>query len=278
MPYLAANGTELFYRDWGTGRPVVFVASSSLSSDMWRFQMPHLTDNGFRAIGYDRRGHGRSDNPGRGYDFDTLADDLGALLDHLDLTGTTLVGHSMGGGEIVRYLTRHSAARVEKIVLIGSTVPCLMRKADNPNGIDPALLHATADAIRDDLGQWLVDNAPQFWGDGVPGCELPQVIKDWALQDLMKVSADAAVACTRTNIAADFRAELSGIDLPALILHGEYDASAPVDLCARVSARLLPNARLVVYPNAAHALYLTHRERLNADLLAFVCGPVQAAV
>ncbi|HZZ49162.1 MAG TPA: alpha/beta hydrolase [Pseudonocardia sp.] len=278
MPYLTANDTELFYRDWGTGRPVVFVASWGLSSDMWRFQMPYLTDNGVRAIAYDRRGQGRSDNPGRGYDFDTLADDLGALLDHLDLTGTTLIGHSMGGGEIVRYLTRHGAGRVEKIVLIGSTVPCLMRKADNANGIDPALLEATVDAVRDDLGQWLIDNAPPFFGDGVPGCELPQVIKDWTLQDLMKMSADAGVALTRTNIATDFRAELPGIALPALILHGEYDASAPVDLCARVSAQLLPNARLEIYPNAAHALHLTHRERLNADLLGFVRESAPAAV
>ncbi|HEY1970384.1 MAG TPA: alpha/beta hydrolase [Pseudonocardia sp.] len=277
MPHLTVQGTELFYRDWGTGRPVVFVTSWGLSSEMWRFQMPQLTERGFRAIGYDRRGHGRSDNPGTGYDFDTLADDLGALLEQLDLTEATLVGHSMGGGEVVRYLTRHGVSRVASIVLIGSTVPCLMRKPDNPNGIDPALLHATADAIRDDFGQWLTDNYPPFWGDGLPGCDLPQVIKDWTLQDLMKVSADAAVACTRTNIAADFRDELAHLDLPALILHGEHDASAPVDLCARVSARLLPNSRLKVYPNAAHAIYLTHRERLNADLLEFVREPVVQA-
>lgn len=139
-------------------------------------------------------------------------------------------------------------------------------------------MQATVDAIRDDLGQWLIDNGPPFFGAGVPGCELPQVIKDWTLQDLMKVSADAGVALTRTNIAADFRAELPGIALPALIVHGEYDASAPVDLCARVSAQLLPNARLEIYPNAAHALYLTHRERLNADLLAFVRESAPAAV
>lgn len=278
MPYLTANGTRLFYRDWGAGRPVVFVTSWGLSSRMWQNQMLHLVEQGHRAIGYDRRGHGRSDDPGRGYDFDTLADDLAALLDQLDLSDVTLVGHSMGGGEVVRYLSRHGGARVGRIALIASTVPCLMRSADNPDGVDGALLEGTVAAIRDDFGQWILDNSPPFWGDCPAARELPQPIKDWTIRDMMDVSAQAAVECTRTNIAADFRAELPGMGVPALVVAGGRDVSAPVELCARPSAELLPNARLEIYPDAAHALYLTHRDRLNADLVAFAreTAPVAA--
>jgi non-heme chloroperoxidase len=270
MPFLNADGTQLFYRDWGSGRPVVFVTSWALSSTMWQYQMQHLAENGFRAIGYDRRGHGRSDDPGAGYDFDTLADDLAALVEHLDLTDATLVGHSMGGGEVVRYLTRHGDDRVSKIVLVGSTVPCLPQLPDNPNGIPAAGREQLLNRLRVDFGGWIDENAAPFYGDGLPGCELPQATKDWTVRDVMGVSLNAAIACTATNMSADFRPELAKTAVPALIVHGDHDASAPLDLCAKVSAELLPDAELRVYANAAHALYLTHTARLNADLLEFV--------
>jgi pimeloyl-ACP methyl ester carboxylesterase len=269
MPHLNADGTRLFYRDWGAGRPVVFVTSWALSSIMWQYQMEHLAANGFRAIGYDRRGHGRSDDPGAGYDFDTLADDLAALVEHLDLTDVTLVAHSMGGGEVVRYLTRHGEGRVAKIVLVGSTVPCLPRLPDNPNGIPLAARERLLARLATDFGGWIDENAGPFFGDGVPGCELPQATKDWTLRDCMSVNLHAAIACTATNATADFRPELAKITRPALVVHGDHDASAPLDLCGRVTAELLAEAELRVYTNAAHALYLTHTERLNADLLDF---------
>lgn len=269
MPFLNANGTQLFYRDWGAGRPVVFVTSWALSSVMWQYQMEHFAANGFRAIGYDRRGHGRSDDPGAGYDFDTLADDLAALIEQLDLTEVTLVAHSMGGGEVVRYLTRHGEGRIAKIVLVGSTVPCLPQLPDNPDGIPAAAREQLLARMATDLGGWIDENAGPFYGDGVPGCELPQATKDWTVRDVMSVTLRAAIACTATNATADFRPELAKVTVPALIVHGDHDASAPLDLCGRVSAELLADAELKVYTNAAHALYLTHTERLNADLLDF---------
>jgi pimeloyl-ACP methyl ester carboxylesterase len=269
MPYLNANGAQLFYRDWGTGRPVVFVTSWALSSVMWQQQMQHFTENGFRAVGYDRRGHGRSDDPGAGYDFDTLADDLAALIEHLDLTDVTLVGHSMGGGEIVRYLTRHGDDRIAKIALVGSTVPCLTRRPDNPNGVPVAATEQLLDRLRLDFGGWIDENAAAFFGDGLPGCEVPQATRDWAVRDLMNVSLNAAIACTALNVGTDFRPELAKITVPALVLHGDHDASAPLELTGRVTAELIPDAELKVYPDTAHAIYLTHADKLNADLLDF---------
>jgi non-heme chloroperoxidase len=262
MPHFPApDQTGLFYRDWGAGRPVVFVHGMLMSSDMWQHPMLHLAENGFRAVAYDRRGHGRSDDPGSGYDFDTLAGDLAALLGRLDLTGVTLVGHSMGGGEIARYLSRHGSQRIAQIVLVSSTVPKL--------GVDPQAVAAALEPLRAGYGQWVAENAALSFGDGLPGCVIPQPDKDQAIRDWMSVSLQAAVACTAANLLADFTAELSKITVPALVLHGDHDAFAPLETCGQRSAELIPGSRLVVYANAAHLPHLSHRERLSADLLAF---------
>jgi non-heme chloroperoxidase len=262
MPRIEArDGAELFYRDWGAGRPVVFVHGMLMSSDMWQYQMLHLSEAGFRAVAYDRRGHGRSDDPGKGYEFDTLADDLAELLVALDLTDVTLVGHSMGGGEVARYLSRHGGQRVSRIVLVSSTVP----KLDT----DPEAVAALLDWFRSDYGQWVAENAALSFGDGLPGRVIPQLEKDQTIRDWMGVSLGAAVACTAVNMGADFSAELRKVTLPALVLHGDHDVFAPLETCGRRSADLIPGSRLVVYENAAHMPQLSHRERLNADLLAF---------
>jgi pimeloyl-ACP methyl ester carboxylesterase len=255
------DGTELFYRDWGAGRPVVFVHGMLMSSDMWQYQMLHLAEGGFRAVAYDRRGHGRSDDPGKGYEFDTLADDLAALLDGLDLTGITLVGHSMGGGEVARYLSRHGSRRVSRIALVSSTVPKL--------NTDPEARAALLDQLRSSYGQWVAENAALSFGDGLHGCAIPQLEKDRVIRDWMGVSLGAAVACMAANMRADFDAELTNITVPALVLHGDHDAFAPLETCGRRSADLIPHSQLVVYSNAAHMPHLSHREQLNADLLAF---------
>jgi non-heme chloroperoxidase len=263
MPHFPApDGTELFYRDWGAGRPVLFVHGMLMSSDMWQYQMLHLAENGFRAVAYDRRGHGRSDDPGTGYDFDTLARDLAAVLDRLDLTGVTLAGHSMGGGEIARYLSRHGGQRIAQIVLASSTVPKL--------DADPQAVAAALDCLRTGYGQWVAENAALSFGDGLPGCVIPQLEQEQAIRDWMGVSLQAAVACTTANMTADFTAELSKITVPALILHGDHDAFAPLETCGRRSAELISDSQLVVYANAAHMPHLSHRDRLNADLLAFL--------
>ena len=171
MPFFETNdGTSLCYLDGGTGPPVVLVASAWLSSRMWEFQLPYLVDRGFRCVAYDRRGHGRSDWPWDGYDYDTLAEDLAALLEHLDLRGATLVAHSAGGGEVVRYLTRHGAGRVARIALVSATTPFPMKTPDNPDGVDRGLMEADLAVRTADRPSWLADNADGFFGVGLPGC------------------------------------------------------------------------------------------------------------
>lgn len=259
MPNLRTpDGTQLYYRDWGTGRPVVLVHSLLMNGDMWQYQMHHLAEHGHRAIAYDRRGHGRSDDPGAGYDFDTLADDLAAVLDTLGLADVTLVGHSMGGGEVVRYLSRHGDARISRVALVGSTVPCL--------GVDPAEAAALLERLRTGYGQWVQENAAFSFGTE----PIPQVERDRTIQDWMAVSLKAAVECTAANLAADFRAEVAAIGLPALVVHGDSDAFAPLETCGRRTAELIPDSKLVVYRNGSHMLHLSHRRQLNADLLDFV--------
>jgi non-heme chloroperoxidase len=265
MPYTTtSDGTSLFYRDWGTGEPVLFCPAWGLSSVEFQYQMTHLVDNGLRAVSFDRRGHGRSDDPGRGYDFDTLADDLAAVIEHLDLHGVTLVGHSMAGGEIVRYLTRHGAERVRRVALIGAVLPSL--------GVDPADAEAVRRSWRRDFGAWLADNADAYLGVGLPGCEVSPLLRTWTLNDLLSTSLQAAIACNEALTAADFTAELRMIEVPTLIIHGDHDASIPVEIGGYRQAELIGDSKLVVYENAPHGLYLTHVERLNRDLLEFVRG------
>jgi pimeloyl-ACP methyl ester carboxylesterase len=262
MPrFVTSDGTELYYRDWGTGCPVVFAHAMPLNGDTWRYQMLHLASNGFRAVACDRRGHGRSDDPGRGYDFDTLADDLAMLLERLDLTGATLVGHSMGGAEITRYLTRHGSARVARIALVGSTVPS--------TGADPQAQAALLDHIRTGYARWLAENAALSFGDGLPGCVIPQLDREQATRDWMGVSLNAVVECMSALMRTDFSAELATVTVPALVVHGDGDAVAPLESCGRRAAELIPGSRLVVYANAPHMIHLSHRGRLNADLLSF---------
>jgi non-heme chloroperoxidase len=262
MPHTRTpDGIDLFYRDWGSGRPVVLLHSMLMSSDMWQYQMLYLAEHGYRAIAYDRRGHGRSDDPGAGYEFDTLADDLAAVLNALDLTDVTLVGHSMGGGEVVRYLTRHGDRRISRIALVGSTVPAL--------DVDPADGAALLTRLRTQYGQWVEENAAASFGDQLPGCRIPPLEKERTIRDWMSVSLQAAVACTATNVSADFRAEMRKIRMPALVVHGDHDAFAPFQTCGRRSADLIPDSRLLLYRNGSHMLHLSHRQQLNVDLLDF---------
>ncbi len=264
-PIRTPAGVGLFHRDWGEGRPVVFAASWSLPSDSWAYQMLALSEAGCRCVAYDRRGHGRSDDPGRGFDFDTLADDLAAVLEALDLRGATLVGFSMGTAEIVRYLTRHGTSRVARIALIGTTTPMLAHAADNPLGVDPALFEAfRRESLMRDFPGWIDDNmVPFVTPDTPPG------LRNWVRDMALRTSGKALLACNRTLTQADFRAELPALTVPTLVIHGEHDMTCPLDLTGRPTAALVPGARLTVYEGAPHGLFLTHMARLNADLLAF---------
>lgn len=273
MPYVeTGDGTSLFYADWGVGPPVVFVHGWSLHSGMWEYQLPSLTDHGLRCVAYDRRGHGRSDQPGRGYDSDTLADDLAALLNHLDLRGVTLVAHSMGAGEVVRYLARHRAGRVARIALIAATTPCLMTSADTPEGVDRAVFDATAAALRRDRPGWFAAGAGAYFALGRPDCRVPPALVEDAIRMCLATPLMVQLACFRAFTETDFCPDLRAVNVPALVIHGDADQSAPLDRTGRRTAAGLAHGRLVVYEGAPHGLYVTEQNRLNDDLLAFVRG------
>lgn len=263
------DATRLYYREWGTGKPVVFISGWGLSSEMWSYQMIDLSARGLRCIAYDRRGHGRSDDPGRGYDYDTLADDLAALLDHLDLRGVTLAAHSMGSGEAVRYLTRYGSSRVDRLALIGTALPFPLKTADNPDGFNRELIDIQRAMWHRDFPRWLFENEGPYFGAGLPGCSVSPEIVEWTKADMRQTSLKAILDCNLTLIETDFRAELRDISLPTLIVHGDRDSSFPIEMSGLLVSRLLPNNQFIVYENAPHGLYITHMQRLNEDLLEF---------
>ncbi|WGS53061.1 alpha/beta hydrolase [Paraburkholderia sp. D15] len=261
-----ADNTHLFYRDWGQGRPLVFLSGWTLNTDMWAYQMEPLSRLNCRCIAYDRRGHGRSSDPGRGYDFDTLADDLHSVLTQLDLHDVTLVAHSIASGEAVRYLTRHGAARIARVAFVApAATPYLLKTADNPNGIDAALFEQGRAALSRSFPDWIEANAAPYFGPGVSRAPL-----DWTIRMMLQTSHQAMLELAHVQTITDFRAELRRLDLPALVIQGDRDASAPLELTGRPTARLIAGASLEVYEGAGHGLYFTHAERLNQDLLAFL--------
>jgi len=269
MPFMqTTDATSLFYSDWGEGKAAVFAHAWALNSDMWAYQIPDLTDAGLRCVTYDRRGHGRSDRPRDGYDYDTLADDLASLIELLDLHEITLIGHSLGCSEIIRYLSRHGDTRVERLVLLAPTTPKLRKSIDNPDGLDETLLAANAQLLKNDVPQWCADNALPFFGRTPvsPG------LTDWVIRQIVDTQPKVLLDTATIFTTADFRAELPSIRVPTLILHGDLDASAPIKLTGEKTAALIPGSRLVVYNGSGHGLYAADHERVNADILTFVKG------
>jgi non-heme chloroperoxidase len=271
------DNVGLFYRDWGAGEPVLFCAAWALSSAAWPYQMMAVLDSGRRAVAYDRRGHGRSDDPGRGYDYDTLADDLAVVIDRLDLHGVTLVGHSMGSGEVVRYLSRHGDHRVSRLVLVAPTTPFPLKTPDNPDGVDAALFAERRTQWRSDFAQWVLENEGPYFGDGLPGCAVSPLLREQTKTDMLTNTLQAVIEFQRTGIETDFREELTRVSVPTLVIHGDCDASAPLPLTGSRTAALIPSAQLLVYENAPHGLNVSHRDRLSRDLLAFIDGDVDHA-
>lgn len=249
---------------------MLFCAAWALSSIAWQYQMISVLDSGRRAVAYDRRGHGRSDDPGHGYDYDTLAEDLASVLDHLDLQDVTLVAHSMGSGEAVRYLTRHDGGRVAGLVLLALTTPFVLKTHDNEDAVDAQLFAERRGEWRRDFGCWVLENEAPYFGDGLPGCEVSSLLRDWTKADMLTTTLQAAIAFQHSAVETDFREELSTLTLPTLVVQGDADASAPLLLTGMRTAELISNCRLLVYENAPHGLYLTHREKVKPDLLAFI--------
>jgi non-heme chloroperoxidase len=264
-PIVTRDGTSLFYKDWGAGRPVVFVSSWGLNADMWAYQMVALSGAEVRCIAFDRRGHGRSSDPGRGYDYDTLADDLATVIEQLELSEIILIGHSMGAGEIVRYLSRHGPSRVARVVLLAPSTPFLLKTVDNPDGVDKTVFDQMRGMWRKDFPKWLFDNARPFFLPATSN-EMIQWVGGMPPQSSLKALIDLNVQVTET----DFRGELRHVTLPTFIIHGDRDLSAPLSLTGQKTAQLIEGSRLTVYEGAPHGLMFTHMERLNADLLTFV--------
>ena len=270
MPYIeTADRTSLFVTEWGSGAPVVFTHAWGLRSDEWDYQVPALADAGLRCVLYDRRGHGRSDRPATGYDFDTLADDLAAVIDHFNLHDVTLIGHSLGCRELVRYLTRHGDARIARMVLVAPTTPMLRRTADNPDGWDPALLDANYAAVAANVPQWCADfeAAGPYFGSS-PGSS-PGLI-DWTIRMIVDTPLRVLLETLKLNTNVNMADELRKIGVPTLIVHGDQDASAPLELTGRKTAALIDGAALTVYQGAGHGLYASDHEVLNAEIVAFV--------
>jgi pimeloyl-ACP methyl ester carboxylesterase len=269
MPYIqTAEQFSLFYTDYPGDEPVVFAHAWALNSDMWSYQLTDLMTAGFRCITYDRRGHGRSDRPPTGYDIDTLADDLAAVIEGLDLSNITLIGHSMGTGEVVRYLARHGAGRVARVVLSGTVTPMLLQGPDNPDGIpEDAAVQSRAVMLRD-IGDWMEisGKAEYFSGEH----QVSQQLIDWTLNTIAAVPLPILTQTSDAFLRADFRAELAELTIPTLLIHGTADASMPIDLTARKTAALVPNCCVVTIDGAGHGLYVSESRRYNAALLEFI--------
>jgi non-heme chloroperoxidase len=255
----------LFYKDWGAGKPVLFVHSWAANTSLWQYQMIDLCGRGFRCIAYDQRGFGRSSDPGRGYDYDTLADDLGEVIEKLDLRDVALVGHSMGCGEIVRYVSRHGSARVSRAVLVAPTLPFILKTADNPDGVDKATLEHLRAGWMKDFPKWLGENARPFFT-----AETSPEMVEWGVTMGLQASLKALVDCNRMGTETDFRPELPKFTVPTLVVQGDSDASARVEFTGQRTARLIPGSQLKVYEGAPHGLMFTHIDRLNADLRSFL--------
>ena len=264
------DGTSLFYKDWGSGRPVVFVHGWPLNADMWEYQMVPLVRQGLRAIAYDRRGFGRSDQPGGRYDYDVLADDLAALLDALDLHDVTLVGFSMGGGEVARYLARHGSARIARTVLLAGVPPFLLKTADNPDGVDRGVFDQMIDQLAIDRPHFFASFGKTLYGVGLLSSPVSTELLAWTQGMAMQGSPLATLDCVRLFSETDFRQDLGSFDKPTLVIHGTSDATVPTEVSGRRSAALIAGARLIEYAGAPHGLFYTERDKVNADLLSFI--------
>jgi non-heme chloroperoxidase len=266
------DGTVLFYKDWGSGQPVVFSHGWPLNADAWDGQLNHMASHGFRALAHDRRGHGRSGQPWDGNDMDTYADDLAQLIEQLDLREVILVGHSTGGGEVAHYLGRHGTARVSRAVLL-SAVPPLMLKTDaNPGGLPRKAFDDIRAGVAGNRSQYYQELAVPFYGANRDGADVPQGVLDAFWLWSMQVGIKAALDCVAAFSETDFTSDLRQIDIPVLVAHGDDDQIVPFEDSAPKTARLLKDATLKVYPGRPHGLSGDHEREFNADLLAFARG------
>jgi non-heme chloroperoxidase len=264
------DGTEIYYKDWGAGQPVIFSHGWPLSSEAWAGQMLFLAQHGYRAIAHDRRGHGRSSQTSSGNEMNTYADDLATVIDHLDLTNCVLVGHSTGGGEVTRYVGRYGTKRVDKVILIAAVPPLLLKTDANPEGLPIEVFDGLRSSLVKDPSQFYKDFAVMFYGANRAGAKVSQGMLDqfwlWSMQGSLK----SVYECIKAFSETDFTEDLKKFDVPTLVLHGEDDQVVPVKDSAKKSARLIRGATEIYYPGGAHGITATQPDRVNADLLAFL--------
>jgi non-heme chloroperoxidase len=265
-----ADGTRIFYKDWGSGQPVVFSHGWPLTSDAWDPQLKLVADAGYRAIAHDRRGGGRSSQPWEGNDLSTYADDLAELVDQLDLQDVVLVGHSTGGGEVTRYMGRHGTSRVAKAVLLSAIPPLMLRTDANPEGLPISAFDAIREGVARDRSQYYKDLSAPFYGANRPGSNVSQGKRDEFWLQSMTVGIKSAYDCIKAFSETDTTEDLKRIDVPTLIAHGDDDQIVPIVAAAEKSIKLVENATLKVYPGAPHGLTGAHEQEFNADLLAFL--------
>ena len=273
MPMVEArDGTHIHVKVMGSGDPVILIHGWPLTGDMWEYQTLALLEAGYRVITYDRRGFGHSAHPATGYTYDNFADDLAAVIDSLGVAKVSLVGFSMGGGEIARYLSRHGSAKVARAALVASVVPYLLKTADNPDGADESVFEDLKAQIRKDRFAFLQSFSKGFYGVGFVTSPVSQGLLDWTFQLAVMASPKATIDCVDAFGKTDFRPDLAAFDIPTLVIHGTGDATVPIDPSGRAAAAGIAGAQLIEYDGEPHGLFATAPERLNTDLLAFLRG------
>lgn len=273
MPFITAqDGTQIYFRDWGTGPAIVLIHGWPFTGDMWEKQSTFLAEHGLRVINYDRRGFGRSDQPWRGYDYNTLGADLNSLLEKLDLREVTLAGFSMGGGEVVRYLSQYDADRVSKAMLISAVTPFLLKTENNPSGVDEGVFNEIEANLLKDRPAFLQEFAQKFFGRTLLNHTVSEAVLEWSQTMALTGSLRATLATAKSWSTTDFRDEMKSITIPVRIIHGTADVTVPIEASAQRSAALLPDASLSEYDSEPHGLFFTAANRLNEELLDFVGG------
>jgi non-heme chloroperoxidase len=264
------DGTKLYVKLWGSGRPVILMHGWPLSADSWDDGAMALAEAGFRAIAYDRRGFGRSSQPWNGYEYDTLADDLGAVIEQTGAKDATIIGFSMGGGEVARYMSRHDGKNVVQTALISSVVPYMLKTSDNPTGVDQSVFDQMAQAMKEDRTAFFSTFFKNFFAGGPTSSQVSPELIEWACNTAMMAGLKPTLACANAFATSDFRPDLEAFTVPTLIVHGTADKTVPIDASSRQTAKTIKNATFLEYEDAPHGLFATHKEKLAKDLIDFL--------
>ena len=271
MPYITTqDNTQLYVKDWGTGRPVIMLHGWPLSADSWDDQAMAVADAGYRAIAYDRRGFGRSSQPWSGYDYDTLADDLAAVIEQTGAQDAVLAGFSMGGGEVARYMSRHTGKSVSRTILVSSVVPFMLKTDSNPDGTEQSVFDKMTVGMKADRAKFFAGFFKDFYGVSVLNSAVSEQLVQASCNTAMQASLRATLACAASFATTDFRGDLASFKVPTLIIHGTDDMTVPIDAAGRAAAKGIAASTLVEYDGAPHGLFATHKEKLTKDMLDFI--------